>query len=321
MSNEEKKSKWNFIPGFIRHDFLRKLIALFFAVLIWQRVNSEIAEPDTLRDIPVHISLPADLEQTSDNPVKVNLKVKGSRRLLNKLKVKDINIDVRIDEKANGQKDIKYRIDPKEITVPSGITVLEVEPSVIKIPVDIKVSKTVPVELSISGYLLDGYSYKKNSIIPSSVSISGPKNLVDDIKEIKAEPIILRPENVADFECEVNLKAPKNITVSRKAVTAQIEVYKKYEIREFENVLVKPFGTPETPAKIDLKPDKVYVRIKGVKKSVEIMNDRELNPLVDVSKLKVPGKYSIKVKCWLGDNDVEIQEIKPEKIDVELKTP
>lgn len=321
MSNEDKETKWKYIPGFIRNDFWRKLIALFFAILIWQRVDSEIAELDTLRDIPVNIILPPNLEQTNDSPIKVNLKVKASRRILNNLNVKeDINIDVKID-KSTAKKQIDHRIDPKDITVPSGMTVLQVEPAVIEVPVDRKASKTVPVKLELTGYLMEGYSYKVMGIIPNSVTISGPQSTIKPMKFINAEPIKLKPDYVEDFETELKLLPKDNVTVNRRMVTVQVEIFKKYDIREFENVTIKPFGTPASPANVEIQPKQVYMRVRGVKKAVEIMQEKELNPLVNISGLKVPGKYSLEVKCWVNDKDVNLQEIKPKKIDVELKQP
>ena len=321
---DKKKKKFRFIPGFIRHDFLRKLIALFFAVLIWQRVDSEIAEPDTLRDIPVQISLPANLERTNETPIRVSLKVKASRRILNNLSLNDINIKVKLNESSVHKNSlaISYRIDPKkDISLPSGITVLQVTPETIEISVDRKVSKTVPVELICSGVLLDGYSFRESAVIPKQVIITGPQSIIDPMKEIKTQPIILKTINVEDFECDVKLDIKNNVVANRAAVTAQIEIYKKYDVREFSNMSIKTYGSAASPCKAILQPPQAFIIIKGVKKSVEIMQETALHPFVDISGLKVPGKYSLKIKCWADDKDVRVKEIKPKKIDVELKKP
>lgn len=324
MSKDKKKNKLKFIPGFIRHDFLRKLIALIFAILVWQRVDSEIAEPDTIRDVPVNISLPANLERTSDKPINVKLEVKASRRILNNLSLKDININIKLDEPAFKKNPmvISHRIDPvSDISLPSGITVKQVDPEIISISVDRKVSKTVPIKLDYSGYLLDGYSYRLMGLIPSSVIITGPQSIIRSMKDIKTQPIILKPENVEDFECEVDLVPKDNITVSRKAVTAQIEIYKKYGIREFNDIPIKTYGSPASPGKAVLQPAKAFIIVNGVKKSVEIMQDKELHPFVDITGLKVPGTYSLAIKCWVDDKDVKIKAIKPKQVNVELKQP
>lgn len=322
MSKDDKKL--HLIPGFIRHDFLRKLIALIFAILVWQRVYSEIAVDYTLFDIPVNISLPAQLERTDDQPLKVNLTVKASRRIINNPTLKaDIKIDVKLteDDIKGNPLTISHKINPKDISMPTGITLLQISPENINISVDRKISKTVPVEVTISGYLLDIYTYKQTSIIPRTVVITGPKSIIEQMKVVKTEPIILKPENVEDFETEVNLDSEKNVAVNRKAVTVQIEIYKKFDVREFNDIPIKTFGAPATPGQAVLKPAKAFIIVDGAKKSVEIMQDKELHPFVDVTGLKVPGKYSLPVQCWVDDKDVKIKEIKPKQIDVELKEP
>jgi len=325
MSNSKKLKKIRkIIPGFIRHDFLRKFTALFFAILVWQRVNTQIAESEILHDIPVTVLLPENLVRTNDTPIKVSLKVKASRRILNNLSINDIQINVKLSEPTVDKNPmrISHRIAPvSDITLPSGINIIQVKPEIISINVDRKISKTVPVKLTSSGFLMSGYSYQIVALIPDSVIITGPQSIIRKMKEIKTEPVILKKENVEDFECSVDLVLKDNVTASRKAITAQIEIYKKYDVREFSNILIKPFGVPASPAKVVLNPDKTFIIIDGAKKAVEIMNASKLHPFVDISGLKVPGKYSLNVECWLEKKDVDIKEIKPSMIEVELKKP
>ena len=325
MNNPERMQKiLEFVPGFIRNDFLRKLIALFFAILVWQRVYNQIAEPDTLRDIPVKITLPGTLERLNDVPLKVNMKIKAPRRIKNNLSVNDIHINIKIDEPAVEKNPlvISHRIDPaKDIVMPSGIHIVQIEPEIISINVDRKISKTVPVKLTYSGMLMEGYSYRLVSLIPNQVVITGPQSIIQQMKEIKTEPVPLRKENVEDFECSVDLVVKDNVIASRQKITAQFEIFKKYDVREFNDIPIKPFGSPLTPAKAILTPDKAFIIVDGVKKSVEIMNENQLHPFVDISGLKVPGKYELNVKCWLDDEFVTVKELNPKKIQVELNIP
>ena len=124
-----------------------------------------------------------------------------------------------------------------------------------------------------------------------------------------------------DFECSVNIVPGDNVSVSRDKITAMIEIYKKHDIREFSKILIKPFGTPSDSAHVVLKPDTAFVIVGGVKKSVELMNENQLHPFVDITGLKVPGIYNLKVECWMDDKDVNVKKIQPGKIEVELKKP
>lgn len=324
MSKSEKKSKKiKIIPGFIRHDFLRKLIALLFAILVWQRVDTQISEPDTLIGIPLHISLPGNVKLLSMMPEKVSLKIKASRRIIDSLSIKDdIDINIKLDDLPIPKNPlvISHRINLfQDIRVPSGVTVLQVKPEIISINVDKKISKSVPVELISSGFLLDAYSFRVVQLIPDSVIITGAQSVVKQIKKIKTEPVVLKESYVEDFECKVKTIPRDDIIVSSKEVTAVIEIYKKRDVREFSRIPIKPFGTPASSARVILKPDQAFMIISGIKKSVELMNESQLHPFVDITGLKVPGIYNLEVKCWIDDKDVSIKEIQPEKIEVELK--
>lgn len=324
MSNKKNKDeKFRFIPRIIRYDFFRKMIALFFALLLWRSVDSQLSEHETLRDIPINVSLSNNMQCMSINPTNVTLKVKASRYALNKLSSADIEVNIKnLDESIvneNAQV-VQYKIDIRhDITLPSGITVLQVKPEKITINVEKRVSKTVPVKLVYSGFLMSGYSYNENRLIPKQVIITGPKGIVDEIKYIETEPVILREVNVDDFECEVALSRKKGISISTPRVTAHIEIFKKLDVREFVNIEVKPFGAITGKGNIVITPNKVLIMVDGVKQSLEVMNGSNIHPYVDITAIKEPGKYSLDVKCWIDAKEVKVKEIIPSKVSVEFK--
>ena len=325
MSEKKEKFKLiNLIPGFIRNDFIRKMIALFFAVFIWQRVDDEITQPDTLRDVEVNIQLPHNLVRLDDNNIKLDVSVKASRRILSKLTKEDIELQVKVDpgELKKHPMLISHRIDKvTDIKVPNGVTVTGVKPEIISFTVDRKMTRTLPVKLEYSGYLLEEYSYRVTNIIPKNVIVIGPESIVGEMKFIKSKPVILKPENVEDFEVDTSLVAQKNVSLSRKIVTVQIEIYRKYDTNDFPDIPVKPLGFPSSPAIIKFIPSEVTTTIYGIRKSLEILKPEEIHPFVDISGLKVPGTYNLKVKYWVDKNDVTVRGCAPETIKVELRKP
>jgi len=325
MSDKKEKFKLrSLIPGFIQHDFIRKVIALFFAIFIWQRVDDEITQPDTLRDVDVNIVLPHNLVRLDDNSIKIDVSLKASRRILSKLTKDDIKLQINIDPGKLKRHPmlISHRIDKiTDIKVPSGITVTGVKPDVVSFTVDRKMTRTLPVKLEYSGYLLEEYSYRVSNIIPKSVIVIGPESIVGEMKFIKSRPIILKPENVEDFEVDTSLVSKKNVSLSRKIVTVQIEIYRKYDTRDFADIQIKPLGFPLSPAKIKFSPSSVTATIFGIRKSIEILKPEEIHPFVDISGLKVPGIYNLKVKYWVDVKDVTIRGGAPDTIKVELSKP
>ena len=325
MTNEKENFRfWHIIPGFIRNNFIRKAIALFFAIFIWLRVDDEITQDDTIRDVGVSLSLPSMLVRLDDNNVKLNINVKASRRILNKLTKDDFNVHINIKdtEFSKYPVSVTHKIDKNlDITAPSGVTILNIQPEVVTFSLDKKISKTVPIKLEYTGYLLEEYSYRVASMIPSSVIITGPESIVSSMKFIKSKPIILSPENVDDFEIDTPLVAKKNVSMSRRMTTVQIEIFKKFDTSDFDNIMIKPLGFPSSPAKVIFKPQQVTVTLYGIRKSLEVLKDSAIHPFIDITNLKVPGSYKLKVKYWIDDKNITVRGGAPEFIQVELKKP
>jgi len=325
MTKKREKFKIrHLIPGFIQHDFIRKVIAIVFAIFIWQRVDDEITQPDTLRDLDVNIVLPDNLVRLDDNSIKVDVSLKASRRILSKLTKEDIKIVLKVDPGDLKRKPmlITHRIDKAvDVQVPSGVTVLGVKPEILSFTVDKKMTRNLPVKLEYSGYLLEEYSYRVSNIIPSKIIVTGPESIVGQIKFIKSRPIILKPENVEDFEVDTSLVEKKNVSLSRKIVTVQIEIYRKFDTDDFVDLPVKPLGFPAAPARIKFTPTTVTSTIYGIRKSLEVLKPETIHPFVDISGLKVPGVYTLKVKYWVDEKDVTVRGGAPDSIKVELLKP
>jgi YbbR domain-containing protein len=323
MTKQKEKFKiWHLIPSFIRNNFIRKIVALFFAIFVWLKVDDEITQPDTIRDVEVNLSLPSMLVRLDDNTVKLNINVKASRRILNKLTKDDFNVHINVKDSMFNKfpMSVTHKINKSlDISAPSGVTILNVKPEVVTFTVDKKISKTVPIKLEYSGYLLEEYSYRVVSIIPENVIITGPASIVGSMKFIKSKPIILAPENVDDFEIDAILVSKKNVSMSQKMVAVQIEIFKKFDTTDFANIQIKPLGFTASPAAITFTPSHVTTTLYGIRKSLEILKNSEIHPFVDISNLKVPGVYNLKVQYWVDKEDIIVRGGAPETIKVELK--
>ncbi|MDD3119391.1 MAG: hypothetical protein PHQ27_09445, partial [Victivallales bacterium] len=76
---EETDHKWlNWVPGIIRHDFLRKLIALIFALMMFYIISYKVGRTVNLNSVPVHVVLPAELINMDSSPPKVTVTLRGN---------------------------------------------------------------------------------------------------------------------------------------------------------------------------------------------------------------------------------------------------
>jgi YbbR domain-containing protein len=318
MSSSNQKRKFKFIPGFIANDFWRKFIALFFAVLIWGRVAARLNEEQKIREIPVKIVLPEEYVLIDNSFPAVDIVLKGSRQHLNRLTPADIGIKHIILNPKVGLN--SFVINTNDISIPKGITVKEIIPSPrIKVYIDIKLTKKVPVKLKYTGSLLDGYAYNPAHIVPQEVTVSGPKSIVDKIHYVNTENIILRKENVDDFECLLNVRpVEKNVTITPREISAKIEIYKKYADRTFQNIPIRPFGYTPDGCKLRISPPVTTVTVTGVKKAIETVLPSQIKPCVDISRIDKPGEYTLNLKCWLDNRDITLKDIIPKTVNITI---
>jgi YbbR domain-containing protein len=314
--SKNKKTKIRILPGFIVNDFWRKIIALFFAVLVWERVSARLDESQKIRGIPVVLSMPGYIP-LDNKSVKVDIVLRGSQQQLNKITANDIKITLNVKKPKEGIN--KLIISQKDITVPHGVSIASIEPDEFEIILDEKMTKKVPVKLIYSGALLDGYALNPIHIIPQEVTITGPKSLIDKPEYIKSKPIVLKKDFVEDFDCRVRIDTEnKNISVTPKEVSARIEIYKEYDVREFRNVKIKPFGYIPGIKKITIQPDVSTIIVSGLKNVIEVMTTDEIRPFIDISTIDKPGEYTLNVQCLLDNSALNVKEIFPTTVNVKV---
>jgi YbbR domain-containing protein len=310
-------SRLRILPGFIVNDFWRKIIALFFAILVWERVTAKLDESQKIRGIPVAISMPGYV-LLDNKSVNVDIVLRGSQQQLNKITSNDIKVAVTVKKPKKGIN--KLNISEKDITLPHGVSIASIEPHTVDIILDEKMTKRVPVKLIYTGFLLDGYALNPIHIIPQEVTITGPKSLIDKPKYIKTKAIVLRKDFVEDFDCRVEVDTEsKNISVTPKEVSARIEIYKEYDVRKFNNIKIKPFGYIPNITKIEIQPELAAITVSGLKNAIEIMTTDEIRPFIDISNIEKPGEYTLNVQCLLNNSAISVKEITPTTVNVIVK--
>ena len=308
-----------FIPGFIANDFFRKLISLFLAVLVWERVASRLEDNQNIRAVPVRITVPEGYVVTSMAPSRVDLILKGSKQNLNRLTPADIDISLNIPYPHVGENQIE--ISRKTITVPHGIAVEAIEPgNMITLKVDERMIKQIKVEPRFTGSLLSGYEYNVLRTNPEFVTVSGPRTVVEKIIGIKTRRILLQKENVEDFECVASVKDEyKNVKITPEDISVKVEIFKKYSTRKYSGVTIKPYGFLPPGTDMNLSASEAAVIIVGEKKEIELLTKSEIHPFVDVSEIDAPGEYTLNLHCWVDKNGMTVKQIQPMTVNVSVK--
>ncbi|EOQ39769.1 YbbR-like domain-containing protein [Butyricicoccus pullicaecorum] len=185
---------------FTKHDLAHKLIAILMAIALWFIVvanNDDLMRTNTIANIPITYTNEDVLEddyglrliEGQDQTVAV--KVTGPYASLYPLTTNDIQVRVNL---ANFQKPGTYTINTSSqstnctlIVNSSSVRESEIStPNSFQIVIDEVITKEVPVTIQVDGTPSTGYMYDDPEGEQDSVSVTGPKTVVNQIRKATA---------------------------------------------------------------------------------------------------------------------------------------
>ncbi len=323
MSDMDSSKKFSWIPGIIRHDYLRKLIALCFALLVWWKVSMQIGIEEIIRNVPVNIVTDEKTAILDEGVKYVDLTVRGrSQKRLNLLSPNDFKMEIHIGENSYVPgKPISFNImKTASMSKPFGVNVTKITPDIQTFRFDRKIVREMPVNAKFTGITSEDYACGEVRLIPDKVMVSGPESVVSMFARVNTEPIYLDQKTVEDFEYAVKISEPGNkVVVTPQKVSAHVEIYKKFDTRTFTGLPVSVLNLPGSGLNIrKISPSNVDVTVNGVKSSIEVMNGSEISAFVDATPVKSTGTCKLKVQCHPSIPEIKISSISPAELEIEI---
>ncbi len=308
------------LPHYFRKDFLRKLISLVFALLVWISVKNKIGiEQMLLGEIPVNFELPGDLIMSNESQ-SVRIKVRTSEKRLASLSPHDFRINIPVREQQYSEDEpLNIIVKATDVTAPYGVQVVGVEQARVIVHLDRIISKKVKVHPHFTGGQ-EGYATGKVTLIPAVITITGPRAILAEKERVNTEPIPL-DHMTASFEFEPKISINNNIiSTSDITVLAKVEILRSLDTVSFNSIPVRILSTPEVSQNFDIKLESEYVnvQISGSKSDVELVKYDQVKAYIDVSTLKGVGTYSVNIDSSVIDSPVAISNVAPMQIKVTL---
>ena len=328
MKNELPTKLKTYIPLFVRRNFARKVIAIFFAILLYMKVSTQLDEEQVMQRIPINIVTHGNIDVINYLPETVDITVRGSKQKVRLLTPSNIRIEIPIDnemlKRYNYQlnKSFSMILNEQYIHLPSGISFIRVIPNDITIHCDKRITKEVQVKPVFRGVLPIDYERGEVDVIPKTVAVTGPETILKDIKAIPTETIYLDKTTVEDFMVDIGVQPiDKKTLVSPASVQVKVEIYKSIGTRVVDDVPVCVLlGKQNT--KLGFKPkllsNTVNITLRGPNSQLEMLTKNKIKAFVDVSNFNKPGIYQTKVDCWINDPRINVKFIEPTILNVEL---
>lgn len=174
----------------IRENFVWKLFSLTASIALW---IAFAGETEIATSVPVNVQyrhVPDNVEVSSDRLDRLFLKVRGPVARLTAANLSESTLILDLDH-IELPGDHTFTIGESNLDLPAGISLVRVVPSQVRISIDRRIGKQVPVIEQFSKAPPAGYRVASREISPESVRIVGPAGRVNQISAAVTDPIDL----------------------------------------------------------------------------------------------------------------------------------
>ena len=165
-----------------------KLLALMLSVSLWFYVTSKgktemtLTVPLELRNIPQNMAVVGNVTGSLD------VRVQGQERALR---------DITIGKKVYGSLDLSLAkigenivpISPDDIRRPSGVTVMHISRSEVKVRLEPLVQKTFRLKPVLYGLPAAGSQVRRSAVATPRITAEGPESIIKSLERLQTMPI------------------------------------------------------------------------------------------------------------------------------------
>jgi YbbR domain-containing protein len=291
-----------------------KIVAVSLALLLWFVIAGQKQAERSLR-VPLEFqNTPEHLELTSDVPGFVDVRVRGPARALGQLRSSDLVALVDLNNARPGRR--MFNLTQDHVYVPTGVRVLQVQPSTISLQFESSVSKTVPVVALTEGEPAPGYMLGRILCSPDKVEVIGPESAMRELQQAMTEPVSVAgaTSRVVDT-VTIGLPHPAARLRVPRTATVTVDVWPAPITRDIGDVPVE-VRNPGRGVHVRVSPQEVTVTVRGAGTLVRALEPRVIPASVDVAGLR-RGNYNLPVHVDTR-GQFEVVDVRPRTVRVRI---
>ena len=170
-------------------DLRTKVFVVVLITIAWLMITGRQGEIITVSAPLRFHDLPDNLALIRSEPESVDLQLKVLSSIIPTPQPSELIADMDLSSIKEGTNGVTVRHE--DIKLPLGVVVSAVTPSTVKVTVDRKVAKEVPVKVSTSKWLPGRRRLQNVKAIPARVVVEGPQHLIDRIESVQTEDVDL----------------------------------------------------------------------------------------------------------------------------------
>lgn len=211
----------------VTENFFAKVMSVLIALLLWVAL---IDEPELIETTTVPVeyrNLSADLDLSPESPNRVQLQVRGSRARLNEVSPERTNIVLDLGGMTAASAKT-FTIQSTSINLPPRVTLLRAMPSQLRVKLERRLYKDLPVEVDFEHPLPAGVSVLTSEVTPKNIKVVGPESRIQLAEKITTEPVDLKTVDATKpLRLNVLLTDPELSIVGGAVVTVKLSLQKQ----------------------------------------------------------------------------------------------
>lgn len=202
------------------------LVSLFASVVLWLSFAHQVDHVQRVVDqVPIQSGqVPENWIVESVEPQTVRVNISGSKRAFDAFNWNDLAAHLDLSKVQEGAQTLV--IGEEVFDLPREMSIIKIEPKVIRVVAHEIRYVVVPVEVRTQGKVAEGFTLASATASPSQVLVSVSTSRSTELKSVETEPIDVAGLDSSQTR-QVNLILPENVwpaPESQTSVTVQLEI-------------------------------------------------------------------------------------------------
>jgi len=239
-----KTTPSNAFRSWFTKDIGYKGISFAIALALWSRVQNDQVHQETVW-ADVNWQLPSNRVPLEPLPPRVQVRLKGSLAATRRART---GLVVPVDLTGNDALQIDLDLAGFEVDgLPQGVSVSSITPSIMRLAMDERGERKIPVNARIVGRPARGFEVEEVQIQPSVVTLSGPRSALRSLERVSTFGVDVSGVT-EDVDVPLELDLPRTVTwQDAKVGTVHIDVENVLQRQTFSFPVVASGGWTSDP--------------------------------------------------------------------------
>lgn len=252
------------------------------------------------------INLSPNLMITSEVPPHIQVRVTGPRSIIRSLSQSRLVHTVDLAGIKAGSHSIA--LGPSAFSFPRGVTVTRVQPNPLALTLAATVTRTLPIQPSLTGSPPEGYEVKSVKVRPDHVTVKGVASELENLKNLSTLPIDLSNlSGPVTLATDLDIKNLHLTLKDQAPILVDLVIVDKIIKRTISGIQV--YASPQTAR---LSPSTVSVTLSGPFRRLKEIKATELLATVNTQNLK-PGGHNLRVSVQVPEG-LRLENLTPQTV-------